>query len=112
MELKLYPRSVNVELKRPKKITEPNQSFTVRQIIDQFSRGEVMAKYYDPTDEIDDSRYSEEELEHTIEFEDEFEAREHLESNQYHQENEKSNQQEHEVVQEVSEGSGQTPSGE
>lgn len=63
--------------------TEPNQSYTVRQIIDQYSRGELMAKTYNPSDNIDDMNYTEEQLENVLTFEDGFEAFNHLQENQY-----------------------------
>lgn len=80
--------------------TEPNQSYSVRQIIDQYSRGELMAKTFNPSDNINDMSYSDDELEHVIDFEDEFEAFDHLQSNQYKQRKEEHEQrkEEHESV--------------
>lgn len=60
----VYPRFV-----------EPNQAFTPRQIIDQFSRGEISAKSFEESDAIYDDIYSDDHMvDHTIEFEDQFEA--------------------------------------
>ena len=66
----VYPRFV-----------EPNQAFTPRQIIDQFSRGEISAKSFEETDIIYDDVYSDDQMvDHTIEFEDQFEAVEFMQT--------------------------------
>lgn len=71
-------------------VTQPNQAFTPRQILEQFARNEVIPSYNQSTDMIDDEHFSEEEMENIIEFEDQFEAAQHLIDNQYKlKENEK-----------------------
>ena len=64
----VYPRFV-----------EPNQAFTPRQIIDQFSRGEISAKSFEETDSIYDDSYTDDNMvDNVIEFEDQFEATEFM----------------------------------
>lgn len=54
-------------------ITEPNQAFTVRQILEQYSRGEVTARITEPSDDINDSNYSDDDmLDKTIDFNDDY----------------------------------------
>lgn len=65
-------------------ITQPNQAFTPRQILEQFARGEVIPSEYHPSDNIDDSTTSEESMiNDVIEFEDKIDAENHLIENQY-----------------------------
>lgn len=63
-------------------LTQPNQAFTVRQIIDQFARGELIPSVYSPTDDLDDS-IDDDRMEEIIEFEDKIDAEGHLIQNQY-----------------------------
>ena len=66
-------------------VTQPNQSFTPRQILEQFARGEVIPCEYHDSDNIDDAHFSEEQLisDDVIEFEDRIDAENHLIENQY-----------------------------
>lgn len=66
-------------------ITQPNQAFTPRQILEQFARNEVVPTMNSSTDALDDSNYSEDELldSDVIEFEDEIEAQSYLNENQF-----------------------------
>lgn len=65
-------------------ITQPNQAFTPRQILEQFARNEVIPSEYQPSDNIDDSNTSEESMVNdVIEFEDKIDAENHLIENQY-----------------------------
>lgn len=65
-------------------ITQPNQAFTPRQILEQFARGEVVPSEFRPSDNIDESNTSEESLiNDVIEFEDKIDAENHLIENQY-----------------------------
>lgn len=83
MELIIRQRYEKPVIGKSQHFTEPNQAYSVRQIIDQYSKGELMAKTFNPSDNIDDESYSEEQLENVITFEDEFEAFNHLQENQY-----------------------------
>lgn len=62
-------------------ITEPNQFFTPRQIIEQFARGELTAKTFTPTDNLSEENFTEDELldKPIISFEDEFDAKTFME---------------------------------
>lgn len=66
-------------------ITQPNQAFTPRQILEQFARNEVVPTMNQSTDALDDSNYSEDELleSDVIEFEDEIEAQSYINENQF-----------------------------
>lgn len=65
-------------------ITQPNQAFTPRQILEQFARGEIIPSEYSPSDTIDDTSCTEDQLVNdVIEFEDAIEAENHLIENQY-----------------------------
>lgn len=69
--------------------TEPNQSFTPRQIIDQFARGECSAHSFEPSDNIDDDSYSDDHMvDHVLEFEDEFSALEYMKTTKVKSKNE------------------------
>lgn len=66
-------------------ITQPNQAFTPRQIIEQFARNEIVPSMYSPTDSLDDEHFTDEELlsDNVIEFNDKIDAEAHLIENQY-----------------------------
>lgn len=65
-------------------ITQPNQAFTPRQILEQFARGEVVPSEYQPSDTIIDDGTNEDQLvNEVIEFEDKIDAENHLIENQY-----------------------------
>lgn len=56
-------------------LSEPNQAFTPRQILEQFARNELSAKIFDPSDMIDSDNYSDDQMvDGVVDFEDEFEA--------------------------------------
>ena len=66
----VYPRFV-----------EPNQAFSPRQIIDQFSRGEISAKSFEETDAIYDDVYTDDNMvDNVVEFADYFEAKEFMQT--------------------------------
>jgi len=64
-------------------ITQPNQAFTPRQILEQFARNEVVPSIYEPTDALDDDNVPDDDMENMIEFEDKIDAEGHLIENQY-----------------------------
>lgn len=72
--------------------TEPNQAFSVRQIIEQFARGETTAKTFEPSDDINDTNYSESQMMGIVDNLDEFEQRQYLMDLQESLNNEKDNQ--------------------
>lgn len=60
-------------------ITEPNQAFSPRQIVEQFARNELTAKVFEDSDMINSDNYSDDEMvNNTIEFEDEFDALDYM----------------------------------
>lgn len=63
-------------------IAQPNQAFTVRQIIDQYARGEVIPTMFESTDTLSDD-IDDDAMEDIIEFEDKIDAEAHLLANQY-----------------------------
>ena len=65
-------------------VTQPNQSFTIRQIIEQFARNEVIPCTYHESDNINDENFTESQMvNNVIEFEDAIDAENHLIENQY-----------------------------
>lgn len=80
-------------------LTEPNQSFTPRQIIDQFSRGELSAKAFEPSDSIDSESYSDDNMvDNIIEFEDEFQAIEFMNTTKVKKKREKDVQSQNDEI--------------
>lgn len=63
-------------------VTQPNQAFTVRQILDQFARGEVIPTQFQSTDTLGDD-IPDDEVDNVVEFEDSLDAQSHLITNQY-----------------------------
>lgn len=66
-------------------ITQPNQAFTPRQIIEQFARNELIPTMNHQSDLLTDDNYTEDELlsDDVIEFEDDIEAQAHINEQQY-----------------------------
>lgn len=65
-------------------ITQPNQAFTPRQILEQFARGEVVPSLNEPSDAIvSDGKNDDQLFNDVIEFEDALDAEAHLIENQY-----------------------------
>lgn len=66
-------------------ITQPNQAFTPRQILEQFARNEVVPSYNQSTDNLDDDHYNDDDLldNELHEFEDLMEAQTYLDENQF-----------------------------
>lgn len=84
MKLNLKPRYDGEKTFSKKLITQPNEAFTPRQILEQFARGEVLPSQYSPSDSINDVNFSDDQLiNDVIEFDDEFDAQQHLMDNQY-----------------------------
>lgn len=92
-------------------IAEPNQAFTVRQIIEQFARGETTAKAFEPTDDINDQNYSETQLLGVVDDLDEFEQRQYLMDLQESLDNEKEKQVSADNRTSVQTASGETQQG-
>lgn len=82
--MKLRPRYTDGELSQIQ-LTQPNQAFTPRQILEQFARNEVVPTFNQSSDLLDDEHYKEDDLlsDNVIEFEDDIEAEGHLIENQY-----------------------------
>lgn len=70
-----YPAEIEID---ETLITEPDEAFTPRQILEQFARGELSVKEFEPTDSIDSLTYSDDQMMDAIEFEDDFEAAQFL----------------------------------
>lgn len=66
-------------------LTQPNQAFTPRQILEQFARNEVVPSYNQSSDLISDDIMSDDQMldSDLIEFDDPMEAEQHLIDNQY-----------------------------
>lgn len=66
-------------------ITQPNQAFTPRQILEQFARNEVVPSYNQSTDILDDDHYTDDVLldNELHEFDDPMEAQTYLDENQF-----------------------------
>lgn len=71
-------------------LTQPNQAFTPRQIIEQFARHEIVPTMNESSDLLDEVNYSEETLleSDVIEFDDPMEAAFYLNDNQFSLQNE------------------------
>lgn len=71
-------------------ITQPNQAFTPRQILEQFARNEVVPTFNQSSDSLDDSNYSDDQLldSELHEFDDSMEAETYLNENQFQLQNE------------------------
>lgn len=79
----LKPRYTLIDLDN-QLITQPNQAFTPRQILEQFARNEIIPSMNEPSDNIYDDGTNEDALVHdVIEFEDQIDAENHLIENQY-----------------------------
>lgn len=84
-------------------ITQPNQAFTPREILEQFARNEVVSSVYEPSDSLTDDNVPDSEMDNIIEFEDKIDAEGHLVENQYQlykeQKQEEEKDKEHETDQ-------------
>lgn len=82
--MKLRPRYTEGELSQIQ-LTQPNQAFTPRQILEQFARHEIVPSFNKSSDLLDEDHFSENDLlsDNVIEFDDDIEAEGHLIENQY-----------------------------
>lgn len=66
-------------------ITQPNQAFTPRQILEQFARNEVVPIYNESSDSLTDENYDDDTLldSELHEFDDAMEAQTYIEENQF-----------------------------
>lgn len=66
-------------------ITQPNQAFTPRQILEQFARNEIVPSYNESSDSLSDDNYKDDDLldGDVVEFDDAMEAQSYIQDNQF-----------------------------
>lgn len=66
-------------------ITQPNQAFTPRQILEQFARNEIVPSYNESSDSLSDDNYKDDDLldGDVVEFDDPMEAQSYIQENQF-----------------------------